>query len=388
MMANNPQRLKFLDGLRGIAALSVVLFHHYTFLKSATAFPFPPFFEALFSRGYLGVQIFFVLSGFVIAYSMRHASLSGSYLKRFFIRRSIRLDPPYWASLLLMMAATAFFSKLIAKQPGQLFDGGQIVANLFYLQDFLDFNSINPVSWTLCLEFQLYLFFACILALIIRICKAVHPSEQPKIMRSFYTGIFFSLLLILSLEHHQRLVIPFTFNNWTPKGLFLPHWYSFFMGCVVCWSVIGWINKKWLYFYFSLLFVYAWMSLQSTLTASLLTALTIHLIARWSDLSKWTCSRVFQYLGKISFSLYLIHWLTASNCIFFLAKRVGEMHFIKVCLIFLFSLGATIIAAHWFYRWVESPCLRWSQSWEKLPAHAFEQKPKKDLIRSCNSSLQ
>ncbi len=385
-MPNHPQRLKFLDGLRGIAALSVVLFHHYIFIKNATAFPFPHFFEALFSKGYLGVQIFFVLSGFVIAYSMRHASLTGTYLKRFFIKRSIRLDPPYWVSILLMMTATALFSKLIAKQHEPMFEGRQIFANIFYLQDFLDFESLNPVSWTLCLEFQLYLFFACTLGLIFKICKAAHPSEQLKIMRSSYTGMFFSLLLILSLEHQQRLVIPLDLNSWTPKGLFLSYWYSFFMGCVVCWAAIGWINKAWLYVYFSLLFAYVWMSFQSTLTVSLLTALTIHLIARWSDLSKWTCSGIFQYLGKISFSLYLIHWLTASNCIFFLAKRVGEMHLIKVCLIFLFSLSATIMAAHWFYRWIESPCLRWSQSWEKLGAQACEQKPSNFTLSAKSNS--
>ena len=52
-------------------------------------------------NGFLGVDIFFVISGFVIALSVSKGAPTFGYFGRFIVRRSIRLDPPYWSSILL-----------------------------------------------------------------------------------------------------------------------------------------------------------------------------------------------------------------------------------------------------------------------------------------------
>ena len=55
--------------------------------------------ETALKLGFVGVDIFFVLSGFVIAYSVREARITPRFLGRFALRRSIRLDPPYWITI-------------------------------------------------------------------------------------------------------------------------------------------------------------------------------------------------------------------------------------------------------------------------------------------------
>ena len=62
----SSSRLKSLDGLRGIAAMGVVLYHLCGNLKAELAQAFPAFLNTLVSYGYLGVPIFFVISGFRI----------------------------------------------------------------------------------------------------------------------------------------------------------------------------------------------------------------------------------------------------------------------------------------------------------------------------------
>ena len=75
-------RFRTIDGLRGIAAMAVVLFH----LNEATVLTYGPWVHrsiaSLLAHGYLGVDVFFVISGFVIAYSVRNADLSLGFVGR------------------------------------------------------------------------------------------------------------------------------------------------------------------------------------------------------------------------------------------------------------------------------------------------------------------
>src|SRR5687767_8776 len=93
-------RFTFVDALRGVAALAVVLFHaveggHIPDLMAVM----PAWLTAMISHGHLGVAVFFVLSGFVIAHATYGQTITLSYLGRFMLRRSIRLDPPYWFAI-------------------------------------------------------------------------------------------------------------------------------------------------------------------------------------------------------------------------------------------------------------------------------------------------
>src|SRR5208282_311558 len=98
-MKLGEKRFLLVDALRGIAAMSVVVFHlaegHHVDQFMTVA---PVWLITVIEHGDLGVAIFFVLSGFVIAHSLYGRNVTLSLAGRFMLRRSLRLDPPYWVA--------------------------------------------------------------------------------------------------------------------------------------------------------------------------------------------------------------------------------------------------------------------------------------------------
>lgn len=89
-------RFTYVDALRGIAALSVLVYHFTgSLIRNFPHNPLPKPIFSLLSHGNMGVEVFFVLSGFVISYTLRNAWVTPGYVGRFALRRSIRLDPPF-----------------------------------------------------------------------------------------------------------------------------------------------------------------------------------------------------------------------------------------------------------------------------------------------------
>jgi peptidoglycan/LPS O-acetylase OafA/YrhL len=139
-------------------ATRVVLFHanagnHIETVRANT----PAWLYGLvFEAGHYGVAIFFALSGFVIAHSIRDADLTGSFLARFALRRSLRLDPPYWLSI----AFALLLSPLSLKVTGKLHNlpsSPQVLAHLVYVQEIARVPEIVPAYWTLTYEVQFYI---------------------------------------------------------------------------------------------------------------------------------------------------------------------------------------------------------------------------------------
>ena len=151
-MTERPDtRLPLPDALRGLAALSVAAFH---LLKSARHGDLP-----LVKWGWLGVPAFFVISGFVIPYSMRNANVSWSYSWRYALRRSIRLDPPLWATIVFVLLSNAVIAA-VATNPGKHLAWPGLVtilANFAYVQNLLWLPNLSVGLWTQCIEVQFYL---------------------------------------------------------------------------------------------------------------------------------------------------------------------------------------------------------------------------------------
>src|SRR3982751_1674485 len=96
-----------LDGLRGIAVLAVMAHHLEMFMPAR---------RSLISGGYLGVDIFFVLSGFLItSVLLSEAGKSGTIvLKNFYLRRVMRLVPAYWLFLILLFAFGGWAGRILS----------------------------------------------------------------------------------------------------------------------------------------------------------------------------------------------------------------------------------------------------------------------------------
>ena len=150
-------RLKYLDSLRGLAAMTVVLQHivegilRHTLVENHIRTVLEILFRYCFNWGRFGVVLFFLLSGFVIPFSLRGPSA----IRKFVIRRLFRLYPAYWFSLILAVLAGAFVT-------GQQFFTITILANLTMLQEFTGKQNVVPAYWTLSVEILFYLLCALV----------------------------------------------------------------------------------------------------------------------------------------------------------------------------------------------------------------------------------
>jgi peptidoglycan/LPS O-acetylase OafA/YrhL len=147
-----------IDGLRFVAIFSVILFHLNWFITSKTGrAEDADFFTEFLSHGHIGVQLFFVISGFVIALPFAKGHLLNGRqpdLRQYFSRRLTRLEPPYIINLLfrfgLLLFATAdSFSELLP----------HLLASMGYLHSIIygSMSKINFVAWSLEIELQFYL---------------------------------------------------------------------------------------------------------------------------------------------------------------------------------------------------------------------------------------
>src|SRR3954451_12467196 len=165
-MAGGPrQRLAGPGGLRGLAALFVVVNH--IFLRTFPGYPRDraPFWAGGFIYGRFAVVVFIVLSGFSLALSPARHGWRLDAVSRFAYRRARRILPPYWAALAFSLAV----AWLIVPQPGQAGPGGRsVLVNGLLVENLVGAPSPNRSFWSLAVEAQLYLAFPLLLLMVRR----------------------------------------------------------------------------------------------------------------------------------------------------------------------------------------------------------------------------
>jgi peptidoglycan/LPS O-acetylase OafA/YrhL len=151
-----------LDGLRGLAALYVVVFH--VFLRTFPGYPVdhaPPWAGWLI-YGRFAVVVFIVLSGFSLALSPARTGWRLHPLSGYARRRAWRILPAYWAALAFSLAV----AWLIVPQPGNgVPDAKSVVVNGLLVQNIVRAHSPNSAFWSMAVEAQLYLLFPLLLLL-------------------------------------------------------------------------------------------------------------------------------------------------------------------------------------------------------------------------------
>jgi peptidoglycan/LPS O-acetylase OafA/YrhL len=288
-------RFVFVDGLRGIAALLVVLFHLYENLRPAVSTWFPRTLAFGLEHGRIGVDIFFALSGFVIAHSLRDGERSMRYFGRFALRRSIRLDPPLWVviflELMLIRVSLMAYPSLGTHIP----TFQEIVANMTYTQRFLGLPDVVPVFWTLTYEVQFYVF------LTLSVIGLAHLKDHRRLVGwAGFTGmLLWSLALWLGVVASPL------------RGLFVDRWFQFALG-VAAWMVVA--SQLRSEIFVAMLAVTSALSLVMTngehqwaAQTAVVTAAALAVAGRRGAMGTWLSARWLQFLGGISYSLYLIH---------------------------------------------------------------------------------
>src|ERR1700676_4396079 len=137
--AKRDGRLAFVHGLRGVAALMVALFHCYSSTPVADRLTatMSSMADGTMRLGFLGVDLFFIISGFVISLTLYKRLSTLGECGLFFLRRQLRLDPPYWAAIALSIGSALLVNRLHPLTAAPVPSVGDLIAHLFYLEDFL-----------------------------------------------------------------------------------------------------------------------------------------------------------------------------------------------------------------------------------------------------------
>jgi peptidoglycan/LPS O-acetylase OafA/YrhL len=340
------QRYTLVDALRGVAAFAVLC--HHLFHNSALERPLwniLPFVVCEFCHfGSFGVQIFFVLSGFVIPHSLRNVKLDRSGLGNFFIRRQLRLDPPYWTIIILTVISANLEHMMPWINKQQIPTFVDSIINLFYLQNIVNVQQVVPVAWTLCLEVQFYLIFILLL-----VCGKFRNTTGSQINR-----VSVSLVTIIGLG---SMVIPgHTIEQW-----FIQWWYYFAAGVLCYWTTQQPKLRPLFYVYMACFLVCAIIGDPPSMLTGWCTVALLHIAGERRKLTSWLDFRWIQYLGRISYSLYLVHLLVATYVLRIGYRLTGDSPGFALFW-FILALAFSIVCAQGLYWAVESRSIKLAAS--------------------------
>lgn len=262
-MPKAPERILVVDSLRGLAALAVALFH---FNEGVARLTDP--YHRLVSWGWLGVPVFFVLSGYCIAAA---ATQAPGRVTTFWFRRLARIFPPYWASLLLVLVLVvarrlSFGTNDLITLPHDV--SGWLYTGLALTKPASSVMGINWVYWSLAYELAFYVAMGL----------------------SFLT---FGRVWLLALTLACFVLPGYPFDQWCLFGL-----------GVGCYQVLKKADPV-------ALLLLAACAVQACLNQSmpvaLLALLTALLLLYPAPLAMLVKRSPFPFLGTFSYSLYLVH---------------------------------------------------------------------------------
>nr|WSY54077.1 acyltransferase [Streptomyces sp. NBC_00886] len=350
-----------LDGLRGLAALYVVLFHCwlYTFpgYPDSSA---PPWLDVLMF-GRLAVVFFLVLSGFSLAISPARHGWRSDGVVQFLRRRAWRILPPYWAALAMSLVISLFVVPASHHGPPT---GASILVYGLVAQDVFTAPTPNGAFWSIGVEAELYLLFPLILfvrrrlnAVVLVVCVTLPvvarglmaagatPVEgdnwlAPHLAPVFVAGVVGAGAVVAS-DRVRRL----------PWG-----WFAVLAAMPVL--ALGVIQGSvWTVDH------YFWVDL------AIAPAMTMLIVAvatgRPALLVRLLTARPIQSLGDFSYSLYLIHL----PIVLIVIRRVAP-HFVSsglptFCFTLVLALPGSVLGAWLFSRIFEMPFKR-NRSWKSL----------------------
>ncbi|HEI8865688.1 TPA: acyltransferase [Serratia odorifera] len=293
------RRFIVLDSFRGICALCVV-FHHFNVRGSITEW-------GLFRNATFMVEFFFVLSGFVLTHAYSKRDFDWAAMKKFAITRTFRLFPLHIIMLIVFIFLE--LAKLIAQSKGidfnkPAFSGVnapiQILPNILLLQSWLTSAatlSFNYPSWSISVEYYLYAIFAIVL-LFSQKAKSSLVIVFLIISSVGFLGLLVPAITILKTEALSGLACFFggaityiIYNNSQPGKL--PR--LFFSMLEVASILIC---------YYAVTLSYEYKEILT----SVLFCVTIYIFSfEIGVLSSLLKRSVFEFFGKISFSIYMTH---------------------------------------------------------------------------------
>jgi peptidoglycan/LPS O-acetylase OafA/YrhL len=331
------KRFEALDALRGIAALLVVIYHYST--RYYEIYPQLNSLGFTIEFGKLGVNMFFVISGYVIFMTLLKIEKPIDFV----ITRSIRLYPIFWIAVIFTFIITAIFH--LENRSVSFLD---MIINLTMIPSLLNTPYVDGVYWTLLYELKFY-FLIFLIYLFGFINKIEYLSFIP-----------ITIIIVSNLINIEDMLI-FKILNFIFFFEYLPYFlsgimiykiheknYSKLTIIVLILSIIinlTTIEFKFIWFIFFIYFLFILVSINKI---------------------NWISNKILIYFGAISYSLYLIH----QNLGYIVLNYLYSKNFLPL-FSFLFALIISIIISSVFTYYIEKPTIKilkniYKRNYEKI----------------------
>lgn len=352
-------RIKFLDGFRGLAILMVVLYHAFT--RWTTLVPYGTRFAdfPLFEKGWLGVQLFFLISGFVILMTLEKCYS----FKEFIIKRWLRLFPAMFLATLLIYLTARF----LPERPGGIPHITDVIPGLLFVEPVWigkilrnHQGYLEGAFWSLYVEVKYYFIFGLLYFYLGRIRAII------SIFSIFVIGMTIKMLVEemgIKVLHPINVIthqISFIHFGWFACGSLMYIYYkekkNIFLGYALAIGIVSSVSSLFLTFGRTpAVFIWA------------LIILAIFVATVYSDKLKLLLdNKALVYLGFISYPLYLIH---ESSMIALIIKMNRYFPSIPGLLLPVVPIALLIGIAHLIAKYGEPPVYKFLKSVVKLPTH-------------------
>ena len=314
-----------IDALRGFAALAVCFFHFTNgFLQPDNLL------RVVNQYGYLGVDAFFVISGFVVPYSFAQKKYSLGQFGSFLKKRIIRIEPAYWVSIVLIMFKDTLsrFTEDYRYFEFPNWSFKQIALHFVHGNDIFNEKWLITPYWTLAIDWQFYLFIGLIFFIVNR--------------AEFWVRYPFYALIIASKWWFGEDMKPWLFY----------HAMQFLPGIILFHYKRGYMSK-WEFYALALVsfyFIHMKLGWNHCIAVSI-SCLIIEFLTKKRDITA--------FFGKISYSMYLTH-IFIGWWFIVIALNILQDEWFKTIVVLL-GVCVSIVFAKIFYDKVEMPTQQWAK---------------------------
>ncbi|MFK7910093.1 MAG: acyltransferase family protein [Akkermansiaceae bacterium] len=318
-MAQGKTRLPNLDALRILAALGVCMFHLNWYGESGLS--------SLLVLGYLGVNVFFCISGYITPLVLQWSKFTFSDTGRFLLSRFMRLYPAFAVMALIEIFIYSFGSPLMGY--GQKIDEitwARTFANFFLYADFVGESWYVAVFWTLAVEAQFVIAMLVVFPLLshsrqwIRVAVVLVWALAPLTVGNSPTLLTYAALYSMGmaayLKHYKKL----------PSWIFL-----ILLACAFCSEYLAVSGNV------------AWTALG--------TALIVTYAPQLSE--TWVKRLRIDHFGKLSYSFFLLH-ITFGGAVMVHFKHFPNAWMYQFPALLL-ATAFSVFVASIFHRWIEHP---------------------------------
>lgn len=388
---NQSTYISTLTPLRGIAALLVVVFHSVMAFAPLVA----PDTTHLIANGWLWVDFFFILSGFILSHvygSNFQGSFSRTYYWEYIRARFARVYPLHLATLLFTVGCGLLMVKLASKMMPHfylMFDLEALPASLLLLQSMHLFPTtpFNGPSWSLSTEWWMYMIFPFL----------VQPFFRLKVAGKWMVlvgivSMYLILMYYIAPRWANRLMIEMGFAQAMPTLNVTADWgilrcfAGFTLGMLLyqlyhLQTAFRWLNSGWVFIVsFALTLAAMHFNWHQMLIIASFPVVILSAAYNQDFVKRFLETRPLQRLGDWSFSIYLVHMLIAFAvyCVMLLrnphklssieAFGYGQLSYAQGWLQCLWLVVATLIISAFTYHYFEVPSRKYLNSSLKLRA--------------------